>query len=114
VTIISLSSLCGAFVIPLSNSKIYKKILMFLIGIAVGSLAGSGFLHLIPQVFARTQFLFSFSVINFTNHFIIKGLWNNRRSKLFASSYLRLERINDDVRCLSFLFSRKNNENNDL
>jgi hypothetical protein len=44
------SSLCGVFVIPLSNKKIYKKLLMFLIAIAVGSLAGSGFLHLIPQV----------------------------------------------------------------
>lgn len=46
-----MSSLCGVFVIPLSNRKAYKKILMFLIAIAVGSLAGSGFLHLIPQVF---------------------------------------------------------------
>jgi len=51
VTIISTSSLCGAFVIPLNNKKFYKKILMVLIGIAVGSLAGSGFLHLIPQAF---------------------------------------------------------------
>lgn len=50
MTIISASSLGGACVIPLSNKKIYKKILMCLIGIAVGSLAGSGFLHLIPQV----------------------------------------------------------------
>jgi hypothetical protein len=46
-----MSSLCGAFVIPLSNKKIYKKVLMAMIGIAVGSLAGSGFLHLIPQVY---------------------------------------------------------------
>lgn len=50
MALISTSSLCGAFVIPLSNRKIYKKMLMFLIAIAVGSLAGSGFLHLIPQV----------------------------------------------------------------
>lgn len=50
VGLISLSSLCGAVVIPFSNKKIYKKILMFLIGVAIGSLAGSGFLHLIPQV----------------------------------------------------------------
>jgi zinc transporter ZupT len=38
-------------VIPFSKKKIYKKILLGLIGIAVGSLAGSGFLHLIPQAF---------------------------------------------------------------
>ncbi len=51
VTIISMSSLCGAFVIPLSDKKFYKKALMVMIGVAVGSLAGSGFLHLIPQAF---------------------------------------------------------------
>lgn len=51
VTIISMSSLCGAFVIPLSNKKFYKHVLMIMIGIAVGSLAGSGLLHLIPQAF---------------------------------------------------------------
>ena len=50
VTLISASSLCGAFVIPFSKKKIYKKMLLFLIAIAVGSLAGSGFLHLVPQV----------------------------------------------------------------
>lgn len=55
VTLISTSSLCGAFVIPLSNRKIYKKMLMFLIAIAVGSLAGSGFLHLIPQAYGITE-----------------------------------------------------------
>ena len=50
VAVISLSSLAGAIVIPFSKKKIYKKILLLLIGIAVGSLAGSGLLHLIPQV----------------------------------------------------------------
>ncbi len=55
VTLISASSLCGAFVIPFSKRKIYKKILMFLIAIAVGSLAGSGFLHLIPQAYGITE-----------------------------------------------------------
>lgn len=50
VSLINLSSLCGVFIIPLSSKKFYKKTLMFLIAIAVGSLAGSGFLHLIPQV----------------------------------------------------------------
>lgn len=50
-----MSSLCGAFVIPFSKKNIYKKILMFLIAIAVGSLAGSGFLHLIPQAFGITE-----------------------------------------------------------
>ncbi|RNA27103.1 zinc transporter ZIP14 isoform X1 [Brachionus plicatilis] len=55
VGLISLSSLCGAIVIPFSNKKIYKKILMLLIGVAIGSLAGSGFLHLIPQAYGITE-----------------------------------------------------------
>ncbi|CAF0912329.1 unnamed protein product [Brachionus calyciflorus] len=55
VGLISLSSLCGAVVIPFSKKKIYKKILMFLIAIAIGSLAGSGFLHLIPQAYGITE-----------------------------------------------------------
>lgn len=55
VGLISLSSLCGAVVIPFSNKKIYKKILMVLIAIAIGSLAGSGLLHLIPQAYGITE-----------------------------------------------------------
>jgi len=49
-------------VIPLSKKKIYKKILMFLIALAIGSLAGSGFLHLIPQV-AILFFDLTFSIL---------------------------------------------------
>ena len=43
VTLISLTSVCGAFVIPFRKKKIYKKILMVLIGVAVGCLSGSGY-----------------------------------------------------------------------
>ncbi len=39
----------GALVIPLRKSRAYKKILMVMIGIAVGCLSGSGFLHLYPE-----------------------------------------------------------------
>jgi len=49
VTTISAASLIGAVVIPLRKNKIYKKILMVMIGIAVGCLSGSGFLHLYPE-----------------------------------------------------------------
>jgi uncharacterized membrane protein YwzB len=48
--VINLSSLVGAIVIPCSNKNFYKKILMVLIAIAIGTLAGSGFIHLIPEV----------------------------------------------------------------
>ena len=50
VTIINMSSLVGALVIPCNNKKFYQKILMFLIALAVGTLAGSGLIHLIPEV----------------------------------------------------------------
>jgi zinc transporter ZupT len=49
VTLINTSSLVGAVLIPFANKSFYKKLLMFLIALAVGTLAGSGFLHLIPQ-----------------------------------------------------------------
>ncbi len=55
MALISSASLFGAFIIPFSKRKIYKKILMFLIGIAIGSLAGSGFLHLIPEAYGLTD-----------------------------------------------------------
>lgn len=56
VTIINLSSLVGAFVIPFSNKPFYRKLLMFLIALAVGTLAGSGFIHLIPEVSVKLIF----------------------------------------------------------
>ncbi|RNA08141.1 zinc transporter ZIP14 isoform X1 [Brachionus plicatilis] len=50
-SLITLSSFCGAFLIPLTKHKYYKRILMFLISLAVGTLGGTGFIHLIPQAF---------------------------------------------------------------
>lgn len=49
VTLINTSSLVGAVLIPFADKTFYKKLLMFLIALAVGTLAGSGFLHLIPE-----------------------------------------------------------------
>jgi zinc transporter ZupT len=56
--------------IPFNNKKFYKKILMFLIGIAVGTLAGSGFLHLIPQAFGITED----TRYNLNSEYVYKGL----------------------------------------
>ena len=85
MTLISTCSLCGAFVIPLSNRKIYKKMLMFLIAIAVGSLAGSGFLHLIPQVrLIFQEFLLINLALRICAYINLNaiGIWYNRRSKI--------------------------------
>ncbi|CAB4010614.1 zinc transporter ZIP14-like [Paramuricea clavata] len=49
VTIISLGSLIGAFVVPLMDKPFYKKTLMCMVSLAVGVLGGSGVFHLIPS-----------------------------------------------------------------
>ncbi|XP_022094064.1 zinc transporter ZIP14-like [Acanthaster planci] len=49
VTIINLGSLMGAFVVPCMDKKVYKLILTYLVGLAVGTLTGSALLHLIPK-----------------------------------------------------------------
>lgn len=49
-TIITLTSFSGAFLIPLTKNKYYKRVLMFLISVGIGTLTGTAFLHLIPQV----------------------------------------------------------------
>ena len=50
MTVISVGSLLGAFVIPLMNKNIFQTILMAMISLAVGVLSGSGIFHLIPHV----------------------------------------------------------------
>ncbi|XP_068715372.1 metal cation symporter ZIP14-like isoform X2 [Montipora foliosa] len=51
VTIISLTSLVGVATIPFLGKKLYKKILAFLVALAVGTLAGDALLHLLPHAF---------------------------------------------------------------
>jgi hypothetical protein len=50
VTIINICSLSGAVVLPCMKKTFYQKVLIFLIALAVGSLAASGLLVLIPEV----------------------------------------------------------------
>ncbi|XP_078333972.1 metal cation symporter ZIP8-like isoform X2 [Crassostrea virginica] len=55
VTIINICSLAGAVVLPFMKKKFYVKILIFMVSLAVGSLAGSGLLVLIPEAFGFLQ-----------------------------------------------------------
>ncbi|XP_062567238.1 metal cation symporter ZIP8-like isoform X2 [Saccostrea cucullata] len=55
VTIINICSLAGAVVLPFMKRKFYVKILIFMVALAVGSLAGSGMLVLIPEAFGFLQ-----------------------------------------------------------
>jgi len=51
VTIISIMSVVGVGVLPLMSKSFYSELLTGLIGLAVGSLAGSAVFHLIPSAF---------------------------------------------------------------
>jgi hypothetical protein len=50
VTIINICSLAGVVVLPFMKKAFYIKLLIFMVALAVGSLAGSGLLVLIPEV----------------------------------------------------------------
>ena len=45
-----MASMLGAFVVPFMNKAFYKKLLLFMVSLAVGVLGGSGIFHLIPHV----------------------------------------------------------------
>ena len=51
VLLVSLVSLAGAATLSLSRSFL-KRILLFLVSFAVGSLLGGAFIHLLPEAFA--------------------------------------------------------------
>jgi len=51
VTLINLCSLMGLFFMPLMRRSFYHLLLMFMVALAVGTLAGSSLLFLIPEAF---------------------------------------------------------------
>ncbi|KAK1165955.1 hypothetical protein AOXY_G12455 [Acipenser oxyrinchus oxyrinchus] len=49
ITIISLLSLLGVILVPISNQSCFKFLLTFLVALAVGTLSGDALLHLLPH-----------------------------------------------------------------
>uniref|UniRef100_H3AEY6 Zinc transporter ZIP6 n=1 Tax=Latimeria chalumnae TaxID=7897 RepID=H3AEY6_LATCH len=54
ISVISFISLMGITLIPLMNRAFFKFLLCFLVALAVGTLGGDAFLHLIPHHFFKT------------------------------------------------------------
>lgn len=50
VTIRNMFALSGAVFLPCTKKTFYHKIMIFMVGLAVGSLAANGLLVLIPEV----------------------------------------------------------------
>ena len=50
ISVISFLSLLGVILVPLMNRVFFKFLLSFLVALAVGTLSGDAFLHLLPHV----------------------------------------------------------------
>lgn len=55
VTLINVSSVFGVIFLPFMNKKFFKKLLMVMVGLAIGSLSSSAVFHLIPQAFKLVE-----------------------------------------------------------
>ena len=61
ISVISFLSLLGVILVPLMNRVFFKFLLSFLVALAVGTLSGDAFLHLLPHV---STVIYPISVFN--------------------------------------------------
>lgn len=57
ISVISFLSLLGVILVPLMNRVFFKFLLSFLVALAVGTLSGDAFLHLLPHVSINYSFI---------------------------------------------------------
>lgn len=58
VTVISLCSLIGASVVPFMKKTFYKRLLLYFIALAIGTLYSNALFQLIPEVWSRGLWAF--------------------------------------------------------
>ena len=94
VTLISLTSIVGVAVMPLMSRSFYSRLLTSLIGLAVGSLAGSAVFHLIPSAFRLADFYPHHSYL-YTSLSVFGGMYGffviERFLKMFMDAKARRE-----------------------
>lgn len=66
ISVISFLSLLGVILVPLMNRVFFKFLLSFLVALAVGTLSGDAFLHLLPHVSINYCFIHYFRAENLT------------------------------------------------
>ena len=68
VTLINLCAVIGMVFLPLMKKSFYTKLLMFMVALAVGTLAGSSLLFLIPEVstYVLSQLSFALTMDSFS------------------------------------------------
>jgi len=52
IIIISLCGVFGVMVVPMMQKVFYQHLIQFLVALAIGSMLGDAFLHLIPHAFS--------------------------------------------------------------
>ena len=85
VTVISVCSLLGIFILPLTKNSIYNTLLLFFLYLSVGTLTGNAVFHMLPKGFGNHNNIFSSAIVSigiYSFYFLESLLENVFRSKV--------------------------------